>query len=39
VAASSSLICDVGKALAIAERLESAGLRLNVVRSDSKYVV
>jgi hypothetical protein len=39
VAASSSLICDVGKALAIAERLESAGLRLNVMRSGSKYVV
>jgi hypothetical protein len=30
---------DVGKALAIAERLESAGLRPNIVRSGSKYVV
>jgi len=30
---------NVGKALAAAERLESAGLRLNVVRSGSKYVV
>jgi hypothetical protein len=39
VAAPSSLIRDVGKALAAAERLESAGLRLNVVRSGSKYIV
>jgi hypothetical protein len=39
VAAPSSLIRDVGKALAAAERLESSGLRLNVVRSGSKYVV
>jgi hypothetical protein len=30
---------DVGKALAAAERLESAGLRPNVVRSGSGYVV
>jgi hypothetical protein len=30
---------DVGKALAIAERLESAGLRPNIVRSGPKYVV
>ncbi|KUO90383.1 MAG: hypothetical protein AT708_03190 [Pyrobaculum sp. OCT_11] len=30
---------DVRKALAIAERLESAGLRPNIVRSGSKYVV
>jgi hypothetical protein len=30
---------DVGKALVIAERLESAGLRPNIVRSGSKYVV
>jgi hypothetical protein len=30
---------DVGKALAIAGRLESAGLRPNVVRSGPKYVV
>jgi hypothetical protein len=30
---------DVEKALAIAERLESAGLRPNVVRSNAKYVV
>jgi hypothetical protein len=30
---------NVGKALAIAERLESSGLRPNVVRSGSKYVV
>jgi hypothetical protein len=30
---------DVGKALAVAERLESAGLRPNVVRSNSIYVV
>ena len=32
-------IRDVGKALAIAERLESAGLRPNIVRADSYYVV
>jgi hypothetical protein len=30
---------DVGKALAVAERLESAGLRPNVVRTNSIYVV
>jgi len=30
---------DVGKALAIADRLESAGLRPNVARSGPKYVV
>jgi hypothetical protein len=30
---------DVGKALAIAERLESAGLRPNVARSGPNYVV
>ncbi len=30
---------DVGKALAIAERLESAGLRPNVVRSGPNYMV
>jgi hypothetical protein len=30
---------DVGKALAVAEKLESAGLRPNVVRSGPKYVV
>ena len=30
---------DVGKALAIAGRLESAGLRPNVVRSGPNYVV
>jgi hypothetical protein len=30
---------DVGKALAIAERLESAGLRPNIVRSSPNYVV
>jgi hypothetical protein len=30
---------DVGKALAVAKRLESAGLRPNVVRSGPKYVV
>jgi hypothetical protein len=30
---------DVGKALAIAERLESAGLRPNVVRAGSYYMV
>jgi hypothetical protein len=30
---------DVGKALAIAERLESAGLRPNVVKSGHNYVV
>jgi hypothetical protein len=30
---------DVGKALAIAERLESAGLRPNIVRSNANYVV
>jgi len=30
---------NVGKALAAAERLESAGLRQNVVRSGPKYVV
>jgi hypothetical protein len=30
---------DVGKALAIAERLKSAGLRPNVVRSSPKYMV
>ncbi len=30
---------DVGKALAIAERLESAGLRHNVVRAGSYYMV
>jgi hypothetical protein len=30
---------DVGKALAIAERLESAGLRPNIVRSGPNYVV
>jgi len=30
---------DVGKALAIAKRLELAGLRPNIVRSNSKYVV
>jgi len=30
---------NVGKALAAAERLESAGLRPNVVRSGPKYVV
>jgi hypothetical protein len=30
---------NVGKALAAAERLESAGLRPNVVRSGTKYVV
>jgi hypothetical protein len=30
---------DVGKALAIAGRLESAGLRPNVVRSNANYVV
>jgi len=29
---------DVGRALAIADRLESAGLRPNVVRSGSKYL-
>jgi hypothetical protein len=39
VAAPSSLIRNVGKALAAAERLESAGLRPNVVRSGPKYVV
>ncbi len=32
-------VSDVRKALAIAERLESAGLRPNVVRSGPKYVV
>jgi hypothetical protein len=30
---------NVGKALAVAERLESAGLRPNIVRSGPKYVV
>ncbi len=30
---------DIGKALAIAERLESAGLRPNVVRTGSHYMV
>jgi hypothetical protein len=30
---------DLGKALAVAEKLESAGLRPNVVRSGPKYVV
>ncbi len=30
---------DVGKALAVAERLESAGLRPNIVRSNANYVV
>jgi hypothetical protein len=30
---------DVGKALAIADRLESAGLRPNIVRSNANYVV
>ena len=30
---------DVRKALAVAERLESAGLRPNIVRSGPKYVV
>jgi RNase P protein component len=30
---------DLGKALVVAERLESAGLRPNVVRSGPKYVV
>jgi hypothetical protein len=30
---------NVGKALAIAERLESAGLRPNIVRSNANYVV
>jgi len=30
---------DVGKALAIAERLESAGLRPNIVKSKARYVV
>ena len=30
---------DVGKALAIAERLESAGLKPNIVRSNANYVV
>jgi hypothetical protein len=30
---------DVGKALAIAERLEEAGLRPNVVRAGSYYMV
>jgi hypothetical protein len=30
---------DVGKALATAERLESAGLRPNVVRAGSDYVI
>jgi len=32
-------VCDVGRALAIAERLESAGLKPNVVPSDSCYMV
>jgi hypothetical protein len=32
-------VCNVGKALAIAERLESVGLRPNVVRSGPKYAV
>jgi len=32
-------VCDVGEALAIAERLESAGLRPNVVRSGPCYMV
>ena len=32
-------IRDVGKALAIAERLESAGPRPNIVRSNANYVV
>ncbi len=32
-------VCDLGKALAIAERLESAGLRPNVVRASSCYMV
>ncbi len=32
-------IRDVGKALAVAERLESAGLRPNVVKSGLNYVV
>jgi len=30
---------DVGKALAVAERLESAGLRPNIVKSNANYVV
>jgi len=30
---------DVGRALAIAEKLESAGLRPNIVRSNANYVV
>ncbi len=30
---------DVGKALAVAERLESAGLRPNIVKSGPNYVV
>jgi hypothetical protein len=30
---------DVGKALAVAERLESAGLRPNIVKSGANYVV
>jgi len=30
---------DVGKALTVAERLESAGLRPNIVRSNANYVV
>jgi hypothetical protein len=30
---------NVGKALAVAERLESAGLRPNIVRSNANYVV
>jgi hypothetical protein len=32
-------VCNVGKALAIAERLESVGPRPNVVRSGPKYAV
>jgi hypothetical protein len=31
--------CDLGKALAIADKLKAAGLRPNVVRSNANYVV